>query len=61
MLRLPVSVRTFVVIYAISVDTGLAIAPIVTREVAAGEVAAEAVVPDVEEAAVAAIVAKVTS
>ncbi len=48
-------------ISAISVDMGLAVAPIITREVAAGEVAAEAVVPDVEEVAVATVVAKVTS
>ncbi|MCP3668081.1 MAG: hypothetical protein GY696_37260 [Gammaproteobacteria bacterium] len=61
MLRLLVSTGTVVVISAISVDTMLAIAPIVTREVAAGEVAAEAVGPYVEDAAVDSVVAEVTS
>ncbi len=58
MLRLPVSMRTFVVIFAISMDIVLAIALTVTREVAAGELAAEAVAPDVDEA-VAMVVSKV--
>ncbi len=61
MLRLLVSMWTVVAISAISVDIMLAIAPIVTREVAAGEVATEAVGPYVEDAAVAMVVAKVTS
>ncbi len=59
MLRLTVSMRTFVVTFAISMDIVLAIALTVTIDVAVGEVAAEAVTPDVEEAAVAVVAAKV--